>query len=132
MIEKLKYGLLWLKGNIALVITFLLLIIGTFISIILFKKESKLLDSLEESSMNYRKDLDNLKRIRDNELQERILIERRYQEQIERLQKEHLEALNNLDKGKEKLVKDVLKETKDSPEKAVQRINEIFGIPIQK
>lgn len=132
MIEKLKYGLLWLKGNIALVITFLLLIIGTFISIILFRKESKLLDSLEESSMNYRKDLDNLKRIRDNELQERILIERRYQEQIERLQKEHLEALNNLDKGKEKLVKDVLKETKDSPEKAAQRINEIFGIPIQK
>lgn len=132
MIEKLKYGLLWLKGNIALVITFLLLIIGTFISIILFRKESKLLDSLEESSMNYRKDLDNLKRIRDNELQERILIERRYQEQIERLQKEHLEALNNLDKGKEKLVKDVLKETKDAPEKAAQRINEIFGIPIQK
>lgn len=132
MIEKLKYGLLWLKGNIALVITFLLLIIGTFVSIILFKKESKLLDSLEERSINYRKDLDNLKRIRDNELQERILIERRYQEQIERLQKDHLEALNNLDKGKEQLVKDVLKETRDSPEKAAQRINEIFGIPIQK
>ena len=43
--------------------------------------------------------------------------------------KEEKSIYKYISKEKEALIKEVLKETKNSPEKAAQRINDIFGIP---
>lgn len=130
--EKIKYIYNIIKNHIGLVFTSLLLILSSLFSIFLFLEKNKLTNLLEERNKNYNKEIENLRALRDNELRERILIERKYQEQLDRLKQEYQLNLQNLDKDKEKLVKDVLKETKDSPEKAALRINEIFGIPVYK
>jgi biopolymer transport protein ExbB/TolQ len=130
--EKVKYFLKQIKNHAGLIISFIFLIIVSFISIILFQQKNNILNLLERQTQNYRKEIDDLRALRDADLQERIQLERRYQAELDRLNREHQLQLLNLDKDKETLVKDVLKETKDSPEKAAQRINEIFGIPVQK
>lgn len=129
MLNKLKYFFTQLKNHIAIILTFILLVLVAFLSIFFVQKENKLLSLLQTRTDNYKKEIDDLRALRDNEIKERIQIEQRFKEQIERLKADNSSNVQNISKEKEALIKEVLKETKDSPEKAAQRINDIFGIP---
>lgn len=129
MLNKLKYFFTQLKNYSAIILTFILLVLVAFLSIFFVQKENKLLALLQSRTDNYKKEIDDLRALRDNEIKERIQIEQRFKEQIERLKADNSSSVQNISKEKEALIKEVLKETKDSPEKAAQRINDIFGIP---
>ena len=96
MLNKLKYFFTQLKNYAGIIISFILLVAVTFISLFFLDKENKLMSLLRTRTDNYKKEIDDLRTLRDNEIKERIQMEKFYKEQIERLKADNSSNIQNI------------------------------------
>ena len=109
---------------------YVLFAIMAAVSIILVSRDNALLNQLALQSESYRRQLEELSKIREQEQQRHRLIEKTYQETLDRIEKERNSALENLDQSKRDQIRAIIEETHDNPTAMAQRINSLLGIPV--
>lgn len=100
---------------------------------LLAKEESRLrevMKLLQTQSEDYRKQIEQLQRIKTEEEQRHRQIEATYQETLRRIETEKNEALRKLAEDKKEEIQQIIIETQDDPDALARRINRLFGIPI--
>lgn len=114
---------------------YFLFIIGFIVFTVLLRNKNKqvqnLLKMLQDQTEQHNKDLVELQRIHEEEIQKRQEIQNQYEAVIARINTEHAEALANLNRQKEKEIKNIIQEFGDDPDKMAQSINQLLGIPIK-
>lgn len=105
-------------------------------TIFVYRNKEKAINDLikkqEEISKTHRQELAQIQQIRDDEIKRRTEIEANYQATIDKINKDHAEAIGKLTAAKEDELRKIISEAKDDPNVMASRINSLFGIEIYK
>ena len=120
----------WIKGH-----WFLLLLFAGIIYAFLFAKNKngmieQLMKELREQQAVNRQQLDDLRKIQQEHITQQHEINQKYNEVLDRIQKDYREQLNTLDAQKEVDLRHIIATNKDDPAAMARDINILFGIPI--
>jgi biopolymer transport protein ExbB/TolQ len=130
VVNALKVCGVWLKGN------WLLLVLGAALvyAIFLAKNKSKVVDQLLKEFQNQqvqnRQQLDELRKIQREQITKQQEINAKYNEVLDRIQRNYQEQLRTLDVQKERDLRHIISVNKDDPAAMARDINALFGIPI--
>ena len=120
----------WIKGNWAL----LLLGVGMIFALVVAKNKVNLYNQLMTEFQNQQaqnvRELEQLRSIQRDQLAKQEIINRRYQEVLDRIQQNYQEQLKTLDAHKESEIRRIISENHDDPAVMANEINSLFGIPI--
>lgn len=122
----------WIKGN-----WLLLLLIGGLIYVICFAKNKQVLfDQLLKEFKNQQeqnaKQLEELRKIQEEQVLKQQEINRKYNEVLDRIERDYREQLRTLDIQKERDLRNIIENNQDNPDAMAKDINILFGIPIYK
>lgn len=121
---------LWLKNN-WVVIPFAVVAIYTFF---LAKNKAAIIDQLtrefQAQQTQNREQINELRRIQQEQIVRQQEINKRYNEVLDRIQTDYRDQLRTLDAEKEKDLRRIIAVNKDDPEAMAKDINTLFGIPI--
>jgi flagellar motility protein MotE (MotC chaperone) len=119
-----------IKGNWAL----LLLGVGMIFALVVAKNKVNLYNQLMTEFQNQQaqnvRELEQLRSIQRDQLAKQEIINRRYQEVLDRIQQNYQEQLKTLDAHKESEIRRIISENHDDPAVMANEINSLFGIPI--
>lgn len=120
----------WLKGNW----TLLLLLVGMVYTLILTKNKSSLYDQLmrefRDQQERNRKDLEELRKIQQDQIQKQQEIDRKYQEVVAKIERDYQDQLRALTAQKERELREIISRNRDDPSAMATEINGLFGIPL--
>lgn len=126
----LKVAGTWLKGNWVL----LLLLAGMVYTLLLAKNKSALYDQLMKEFRGQqeqnRKDLEELRKIQQDQIQKQQEIDRKYHEVVAKIEKDYQDQLRALTADKEKELRVIIARNNDDPGAMATEINSLFGIPL--
>lgn len=130
IIPNLKIAFIFIKEHI-FAIFFAILAIFVF----LFAKNkqetiNQLIKNQKTLSDQHKQEIEEIQKIKNEELNKRIEIEKHYQIVIDKINKDHQDAIQELSKTKEKEIKEIISETLDKPDQMASRINSMFGFPV--
>jgi predicted nuclease with TOPRIM domain len=114
----------------------LLLVLGAALvyAIFLAKNKSKVVDQLLKEFQNQqvqnRQQLDELRKIQREQITKQQEINAKYNEVLDRIQRNYQEQLRTLDVQKERDLRHIISVNKDDPAAMARDINALFGIPI--
>jgi phosphoglycolate phosphatase-like HAD superfamily hydrolase len=121
---------LWLKNN-WIVVPFAAVAVYTFF---LAKNKSAIIDQLtkefQAQQTQNREQLNELRRIQQEQIVKQQEINKKYNEVLDRIQVNYQEQLKTLDAEKERDLRRIIATNKDNPEAMAKDINILFGIPI--
>lgn len=120
----------WIKGHWAL----LLLGVGILAMVVLAKRKSdqyeNLLKEFQGQMAQNSKELDELRKIQQDQIAAQAEITRKYREVVSRIEQNYRDQLQNLDANKEKELRAVIAANRNDPDAMAREINSVFGIPI--
>jgi uncharacterized membrane protein YhiD involved in acid resistance len=126
----LKLAGAWLKGHWYV----LVIAAGLIYASILAKNKSTvindLLKELREQQTRNSKQLDELRKIQHDQIVRQQEINAKYNEVLNKIQKDYQDQLRNLDSQKEADLRNIIATNKDDPSAMARDINILFGIPI--
>lgn len=93
---------------------------------------NKLWDDYMKQASDYRKQYRELSAVYETAMRKNEQIEIQYRETIARIERDHQEALKALDNTKKRELREIISTTQDNPEEMANRINTLFGIPVQQ
>ncbi len=120
----------WIKGN-----WLLLLLVGTLLYVVCFAKNKmvlvdQLFQELKSQQEQNAKQLEELRKIQEEQITKQQEINRRYNEVLDRIQRDYHEQLRTLDVQKEQDLRNIIENNHDDPAAMAKDINILFGIPI--
>lgn len=129
-VDWLKVAWTWVKGHFVL-----LLLIFAVVWAVLFAKNKQdlykqLMEEFRGQQAQNAKELQDLRRIQQENLQKQAEITRKYNEVLDRIQRGYQDQLQTLDKQKEQDLKRIIEANHDDPNAMASDINALFGIPI--
>lgn len=108
--------------------------IGLILGILFAKNKSLLIEELmkefRDQQDRNRKQLDELRRIQQEQIASQQEINRKYNEVIDKIQREYQNQLHTLDVQKEADLRHIIAANKDDPAAMAKDINILFGIPL--
>lgn len=120
----------WIKGNWLL----LLLAIALIYAVCFAKNKMVLVDQLFKEFKSQQeqnaKQLEELRKIQEEQITKQQEINRRYNEVLDRIQRDYHEQLRTLDVQKERDLRNIIENNHDDPAAMAKDINILFGIPI--
>lgn len=126
----LKIAGTWLRGNWFLA----LLLVGIVYTLVLAKNKAVLYDQLMRELRNQqaqnRKDLEELRKIQQDQIQKQQEIDRKYQEVVAKIEQDYRNQLRILTADKEKELRAIIARNNDDPNFMATEINNLFGIPL--
>lgn len=124
---KLKLALIWLKNNI---VALFLVVVSVCIAVFSASKTKKLTDYIKETDDANRREYEALKANLDLHIRKQQEINDKYNQVLERIQRDYATQLEQLDKQKEKDLRLIIEKNNDDPQAMARDINLLFGIPI--
>jgi gas vesicle protein len=120
----------WIKGNWLL----LLLLLG-FIYAVFFARQKEnsynnLLKAFQDQMAQNQKELDDLRKIQEDQIKAQQEIETKYREVLDKIEKDYQDKLQQLDKEKEQEIKDIIAKNRDNPDAMAKELNTLLGIPL--
>jgi uncharacterized protein YlxW (UPF0749 family) len=120
----------WLKGH-----WFLFVLIGPLVYAAIFAKNKavlvdQLLKEFKEQQTQNSKQLDELRRIQQEQITKQQEINQKYNEVLDRIQQNYQDQLRTLDIQKEVDLRHIIATNNDDPAAMARDINALFGIPI--
>lgn len=127
---KLKIAGLWLKGHWLLIV----LVMGMLYVIVVAKNKSAMIDNLmkelREQQAQNSQELNQLRQIQQDQIFRQQEINAKYNEVLDRIQRDYQEQLRTMDVEKEMNLRHIIATNKDDPAAMARDINTLFGIPI--
>lgn len=120
----------WIKGH------WLLLVLGAALAYaVLFAKNKasvvdRLLKEFQDQQAQNRKQLDELRKIQQDQITKQQEINRKYNEVLDKIQRDYNEQLRSLDVQKEADLRHIISVNNDDPAAMARDINALFGISI--
>jgi flagellar motility protein MotE (MotC chaperone) len=124
---KAKIAYLWLKGNIVIIALF---VIAVCVALFSASKTKELANYIEETENANRREYQALKANLDLHIRKQQEINDKYNQVLERIQRDYSAQLEQLDKQKEKDLRLIIEKNNDDPQAMARDINILFGIPI--
>ena len=121
---------LFIKKYWSLFLALIVLIVSTILFVSKQQQVQGLLKMLQDSSTQHHNDLAEIQRIHAEEIKQREDLQKQYDAVIERINKDHAEAVANLNRQKEEEIKQLIKQFQDDPTKMAAEINLLLGIPV--
>lgn len=120
----------WLKGH-----WFLLVLAGALVYAAIFAKNKavlvdQLLKEFKDQQVQNSRQLDELRRIQQEQITKQQEINQKYNEVLDRIQRDYQDQLHTLDIQKEVDLRHIIATNKDDPAAMARDINTLFGIPI--
>jgi sensor histidine kinase YesM len=126
----LKIAGVWIKGNWIL----LLLAAGMVFALVAAKNKAAnyetLLKAFQDQQTQNARELDELRKIQQDQIQKQLDIDRKYQEVLDKIQKDYQDQLHALDAKKQQELRAIIAANHDDPASMASAINGLFGIPI--
>lgn len=120
----------WLKGHWLL----LLLGAGLIYAFVFAKNKTAMVDQLlkefKDQQTQNAKQLDELRKIQQEQITKQQEINQKYNEVLDKIQRDYQDQLHTLDIQKEVDLRHIIATNKDDPAAMARDINTLFGIPI--
>lgn len=126
----LKVAGTWIKGHAILLVLGVLLVYALIASKNKKDLYEQLLSEFQGQQAKNAKDLQDLRDIQQENLRKQEEINRKYNEVLDRIQKNYHDQLQNLDAQKEQDLRRIIAANHDNPTAMANDINILFGIPI--
>lgn len=126
----LKVAFTWLKGNFMLVI---LLVTMIYAFVAVSKRDgmySQLMEEFRKQQAQNRQQLDELRKIQQDQIAKQQEIDRKYREVVASIEQSYRDQLQNLSRAKEQELRQIVERTHDDPSAMAQEINSLFGLPV--
>lgn len=120
----------WIKGNWIL----LLLVSGMIFGILFAKNKSdlynQLLTEFRSQQTQNAKELEDLRKVQQNQLAKQQDINRKYEEVLDKIQRDYQDQVHLLGSQKQEELKRIISVNHDDPSAMAHEINGLFNIPI--
>ena len=126
----LKIAGTWIKGHALLLALGVLLVYAMIASKNKQTLYNQLLQEFQGQQAKNAKELQDLRNIQQENLRKQEEINRKYNEVLDRIQKNYQDQLQNLDAQKEQDLRRIIAANHDDPNAMANDINTLFGIPI--
>lgn len=126
----LKIAGTWIKGHALLLVLGVLLVYAMIASKNKQALYNQLLQEFQGQQAKNAKELQDLRNIQQENLRKQEEINRKYNEVLDRIQKNYQDQLQNLDAQKEQDLRRIIAANHDDPNAMANDINALFGIPI--
>lgn len=126
----LKIAGTWIKGHALLLVLGVLLVYAMIASKNKQALYNQLLQEFQGQQAKNAKELQDLRNIQQENLRKQEEINRKYNEVLDRIQKNYQDQLQNLDAQKEQDLRRIIAANHDDPNAMANDINTLFGIPI--
>lgn len=113
-------------------IVYICIIIGCLsFSVKNYFSNKSLWSNYQELSSSSRATLSEVQRRYNEEIRQHQELDNIYKDTLRRVEERHRIAIEELNRQKQQELERIIQETRGNPERMAQRINQLFGIPIQ-
>jgi TolA-binding protein len=124
--------IVWLKVKLygGYVLAVILAVFAIFLFLYDKNKAGNLLDAMQKQSEDYRKQIEELRKIKEEEARKHAEVETQYRATIAKIESDKQTATLALNNEMKKQIREIVEQTRGNPQAMSQRINDLFGIPI--